>query len=68
MAREDERYAKAVQRTLEECAPAAEGVLMPRWATEGERTLGSTPEETRDFEVRALTRRLRAIGLVDAAA
>jgi hypothetical protein len=34
----------------------------------GERTLGSTPEETRDFAVRALTRRLRAIGLVHAAA
>jgi ribonucleoside-diphosphate reductase beta chain len=66
MARREPRYARAVTRTIEECAPAADGVLMPRWAREDERLLGSTPEETRAFAVRALSRRLKAIGLAPA--
>jgi hypothetical protein len=68
MAGRDARYARAVGRTLEECGPAADGVLMPSWAGEDERVLGSTPAETRAFAVRALSRRLKAIGLAPASA
>jgi ribonucleoside-diphosphate reductase beta chain len=63
MASRDPRYAGAIGRTLEECGPTADGVLMPSWAREDERLLGSTPAETRAFAVRALSRRLKAIGL-----
>ena len=39
-AREDERYKEAIQRTLEESLPVAEGVLAPPWA-DGRRGLRS---------------------------
>ena len=35
MAASDPRYADAIQRTLVECGPAADGVLQPPWAEEG---------------------------------
>ncbi|HEU4906809.1 MAG TPA: ribonucleotide-diphosphate reductase subunit beta, partial [Solirubrobacterales bacterium] len=35
-AAEDERYKQAIQRTLEESVPAAEGVLSPPWAPQDE--------------------------------
>jgi ribonucleoside-diphosphate reductase beta chain len=71
MARRDRRYADAVTRTLAECAPAAEGVLVPKWAEdreEDEEVLGSSLAETRRFAMTALERRLKAIGLSTASA
>jgi ribonucleoside-diphosphate reductase beta chain len=68
MAREDTRYADAIQRTLVECGPAADGVLEPRWVRdEGIEPLGYTMEETREFAMKALERRMKVIGLVAAA-
>jgi ribonucleoside-diphosphate reductase beta chain len=68
MAGEDTRYADAIQRTLVECGPAADGVLEPRWVRdEGIEPLGYTMEETREFAMKALERRMKVIGLVAAA-
>jgi ribonucleoside-diphosphate reductase beta chain len=64
MATEDDRYREAIQRTLVECGPAADGVLEPRWVREqGIQPLGYTIEETRAFAMKALERRLKVIGL-----
>jgi ribonucleoside-diphosphate reductase beta chain len=67
MARRDERYAEAIRRTLAEVAPAADGVLRPKWtrsATEAELAAeGISLVQTRDFAARALSRRLKVIGL-----
>jgi ribonucleoside-diphosphate reductase beta chain len=64
MAMEDDRYRDAIQRTLVECGPAADGVLEPRWVREqGIQPLGYTIEETRAFAMKALERRLKVIGL-----
>jgi ribonucleoside-diphosphate reductase beta chain len=62
---EDERYKQAIQRTLEEAVPAAEGVLSPPWAPEEEdyELFGFSIEDTRAFAAKCLTRRLRVIGL-----
>src|SRR6185295_4993351 len=52
MAQRDPRYADAIQRTLGEVAPAADGVLKPKWfeGTEDEPTLfGVSVAETRAF-------------------
>ena len=64
-AHEDERYKVAIQRTLEEALPVADGVLSPPWATEeGARDLfGYTLDETREFAGTCLMRRLKVIGL-----
>jgi len=70
MARRDPRYGEAIQRALVEVAPAADGVLQPRWVEEGEEDtviLGSSVSETRAFAVKALERRLKVIGLAAAA-
>lgn len=68
MAREDPRYAEAIQRTLVECGPAADGVLQPPWYVEGETELfGVSMDETRAFALKALDRRLKVIGLAAAA-
>jgi ribonucleoside-diphosphate reductase beta chain len=69
MARRDERYLTAIQRTLEEVAPAADGVLRPPWVRgDDEPTLfGVSVAETREFALRALERRMRVIGLLQAA-
>jgi ribonucleoside-diphosphate reductase beta chain len=66
---EDEKYRRAIQRTLEEAIPVADTVLTPPWADDsGELELfGVSIEETRDFAAQALSRRLKVIGLVSAA-
>ncbi len=63
-AHEDERYKAAIQRSLEEALPIAEGVLAPPWA-EGDdaEIFGYTIEETRQFAGTCLMRRLKVIGL-----
>ncbi len=70
MAQEDDRYRDAIQRTLVECGPAADGVLSPPWYKEGETDLfgGYTLEDTRAFAMKALERRLKVIGLTPAVA
>jgi ribonucleoside-diphosphate reductase beta chain len=67
MAREDTKYADAIQRTLGEVAPIADAVLQPKWYVEGEtQILGADLEETRAFAMKSLERRLKVIGLVAA--
>src|SRR3954471_10339470 len=67
MARKDPKYAEAINRTLVEVAPAADGVLMPKWmkdAPDDEMTLfGVDIAETRAFAMQALQRRMKVIGL-----
>lgn len=67
MAQEDPRYAEAIQRTLVECGPAADGVLRPPWYDEGANLFGVTLDETREFAMKALERRLKVIGLAPVA-
>jgi ribonucleoside-diphosphate reductase beta chain len=69
MAREDPRYTDAIQRTLGEVAPIAEGVLKPKWAPDDEDFVlfGTSVAETRAFALKALERRMKVIGLVAAA-
>src|SRR3954470_2629424 len=70
MAHEDPRYAEAIQRTLVEIAPAADGVLRPKWMSEmpeDQEVFGATVAETREFAMKALDRRLKVIGLATAA-
>lgn len=67
MARKDDRYADAIQRTLVECGPAADGVLMPPWYEDGMIVQGFSLEETRAFAMKALERRMKVIGLVPVA-
>jgi ribonucleoside-diphosphate reductase beta chain len=64
-AHEDDRYKQAIQRTLEESVPAAEGVLSPPWAPEEEdyELFGFSIAETRAFAAKCLMRRLKVIGL-----
>jgi len=62
----DERHRTAIQRTLAEVAPVADGVLRPNWVDPSEDDLelfGVRISETRAFAANALQRRLRAIGL-----
>jgi ribonucleoside-diphosphate reductase beta chain len=65
MARSDQRYARAIQRTLTEVVPVADGVLRPPWAPADEHVelFGSSVAETRAFALTALQRRMKAIGL-----
>jgi ribonucleoside-diphosphate reductase beta chain len=69
MAREDPRYEQAIQRTLVEIAPAADGVLKPPWAPEDDeqQLMGASTAEVRNFAMTALSRRLKVIGLQTAA-
>ncbi len=70
MARRDPRYAEAIQRTLVEVAPAADGVLRPPWvdaADEDVELFGTSIRQTREFAMTALSRRLKVIGLATAA-
>jgi ribonucleoside-diphosphate reductase beta chain len=64
-AHEDERYKQAIQRTIEEALPAAEGVLSPPWAPEDEdyELFGFSIADTRAFAAKCLMRRLKVIGL-----
>jgi ribonucleoside-diphosphate reductase beta chain len=70
MAQADPRYGEAIQRTLVECGPAADGVLTPPWYDEEEQpqVFGYTMEETKAFAMKCLERRLKVIGLAPAAA
>jgi ribonucleoside-diphosphate reductase beta chain len=71
MAREDPRHAEAIQRTLAEVGPVAEGVLRPKWmgddVDEDAVVFGASLQETRAFALQALERRLKVIGLATAA-
>jgi ribonucleoside-diphosphate reductase beta chain len=67
MAERDPRYAEAIQRTLVESGPAADGVLQPPWAEEDDVIFGYSLEDTRAFAMKALERRLKVIGLAAAA-
>jgi ribonucleoside-diphosphate reductase beta chain len=64
-AHEDERYKQAIQRTLEEAVPVAEGVLSPPWAPADEdyELFGFSIADTRAFAAKCLMRRLKVIGL-----
>ena len=63
MAQADPKYLEAIQRTLVECGPAADGVLTPPWYEEGMELFGVSLEETREFAMKALGRRMKVIGL-----
>ena len=67
MAERDERYREAIQRTLVECGPAADGVLLPPWAAEDDVIFGYSLDDTRAFALKALERRLKVIGLAPVA-
>src|SRR5215203_3654123 len=70
MARRDPRHTEAIQRTLAEVAPVADGVLRPKWfegADDEPMLFGASVEETRAFAFKALERRMKVIGLVAAA-
>src|SRR3954452_2481662 len=70
MARRDPRHTEAIQRTLAEVAPVADGVLRPKWfegADDEPMLFGASVEETRTFALKALERRMKVIGLVAAA-
>src|SRR3954454_9402006 len=70
MTQRDPRFLTAIQRTLTEVAPVADGVLKPAWMEGGddEMTLfGVTVAETRAFAMKALERRMKVIGLLQAA-
>jgi ribonucleoside-diphosphate reductase beta chain len=71
MAREDPSYGAAIQRTLVEVGPVAEGVLRPKWipadVPDDEPIFGASVDETRAFALQALERRLKVIGLAAAA-
>jgi ribonucleoside-diphosphate reductase beta chain len=63
---EDDRYKQAIQRTLEQALPLADGVLQPPWAEaagEDFELFGYSLEETRQFAGKCLMRRLKVIGL-----
>jgi ribonucleoside-diphosphate reductase beta chain len=64
-AHEDERYKVAIQRTLEEALPIADGVFSPPWAEDGDdfELFGYSLGETRQFAATCLMRRLKVIGL-----
>ena len=70
MAERDSRYREAIQRTLVECGPAADGVLKPPWLDEEDDTVqifGYSMAETRAYAMKALDRRLKVIGLTPVA-
>jgi ribonucleoside-diphosphate reductase beta chain len=71
MADRDPRYGEAIQRTLIEVGPAADGVLKPKWASaipdDEPGLFGVSTNETRAFAMKALERRLKVIGLAAAA-
>jgi ribonucleoside-diphosphate reductase beta chain len=72
MAARDPKYLEAVQRTLVECGPAADGVLTPKWAEEegvddDTEIFGYSLADTRAFAMKALERRLKVIGLAPVA-
>ncbi len=70
MAARDPRYGEAIQRTLVEIEPAADGVLRPKWAADvpdDQEIFGASVAQTRAYALKALDRRLKVIGLATAA-
>jgi len=70
MAREDPRYGEAIQRTLSEVAPIADGVLRPKWIRpedDDKIIFGTSVNDSRAFAMKALERRMKVIGLLAAA-
>jgi ribonucleoside-diphosphate reductase beta chain len=68
---EDPKYKEAIQRTLADALEVADKVLTPPWAKDQEddyEFFGVSVDDSRDFAAQALTRRLKVIGLVPAAA
>ena len=67
MAQKDDRYREAIQRTLVESLPIAEGVLRPPFAPDDDddefELFGVSMRETQAFAAQCLTRRLKVIGL-----
>ena len=65
-ARQGDRYKQAIQRTLEESLPVADGVLSPPWMEDEDdfELFGYSLDETREFAGTCLMRRLKVIGLV----
>jgi ribonucleoside-diphosphate reductase beta chain len=64
-AQEDPRYEDAIKRMMQESLPVADAVLSPPWVEDSENweMFGVTSQETREFAITALTRRLKVIGL-----
>src|SRR3954453_16521931 len=64
-------YGDAIQRTLSDVLPIAEGVLRPKWVPEDvgedEELCGTTIGETLAFASQALSLRMKVIGLMAAA-
>jgi ribonucleoside-diphosphate reductase beta chain len=71
MTQRDARYGEAIQRTLTEVLPIADGVLRPKWipadVSDEQPLFGATIAETRAFAAQALSRRMKVIGLLAAA-
>jgi ribonucleoside-diphosphate reductase beta chain len=69
MAAADPRHAAAIQRTLAEVAPVADGVLRAPWVEDDDEVqqFGVSVAEMRAFAIKALERRLKVIGLMQAA-
>jgi Ribonucleotide reductase, beta subunit len=71
MAQRDARYGEAIQRTLAETLPIAQGVLRPKWIPEDtpddKPLFGATIAETQAFAAQALQRRMKVIGVLAAA-
>jgi ribonucleoside-diphosphate reductase beta chain len=72
-AQRDQKYADAIQRTLVEVGPVADGVLKPKWMIEqgiadddDAQAFGVSIADTRAFAMTALSRRLKVIGLIAA--
>jgi ribonucleoside-diphosphate reductase beta chain len=67
MAEREPKYKQAIQRTLIEVGPAADGVLKPKWmegmADDEPTPFGVTMDDTRAFAMTALNRRMKVIGL-----
>jgi ribonucleoside-diphosphate reductase beta chain len=67
MAAADPEYREAIQRTLVESLPVAEGVLRPPFAPDDDDAdfdlFGVSMRETQAFAAQCLTRRLKVIGL-----
>jgi len=67
MAQRADKYREAIVRTLAESGPVADGVLTPPWYEEDMELFGYTLEETREYAMKALERRLKVIGLAPVA-
>jgi ribonucleoside-diphosphate reductase beta chain len=67
--REDERNREVIQGMLEQSIPVADQVIDPPWAEEDDlEYFGVSRAETHAFAAQCLTRRLKVIGLIPAAA